>query len=142
MKWLTMVSMQSKGIKSLTQKIIELQKTSQDIYFSSKVVQTYHTEGKYQIISWKNLSTIRCCKLHNLSLCRHFVRSATNDLRSSKLWLVNKGHSTRKKSAQTTFLVMLRAFYSWSYKSESFKMLMSGSWIMIHDVGESPMVII
>ena len=53
MKWLTLVSMQSKGIKSLTQNIIELQKTSQEIYFSSKIVQTYHIEAKFQIHGMK-----------------------------------------------------------------------------------------
>ena len=55
MKWLTLVSMQSKGIKSLTKNIIELQKTSQEIYLRSKIVQTYHTEAKFHITAWKNL---------------------------------------------------------------------------------------
>jgi len=55
MTWLTLVSMQSKGIKSLTQNIIELQKTSQEIYFSSKIVQTYHIEANSHITAWQNL---------------------------------------------------------------------------------------
>ena len=63
MKWLTLVSMQSKGIKSLTQNIIELQKTSQQIYFSSKIVQAYHIEAKIQIMARKSLATSRCWNL-------------------------------------------------------------------------------
>ena len=47
MKWLTLVSMQSKGIKFLTQNIIELQKPSQEIHFSSKIVQTYHIKANF-----------------------------------------------------------------------------------------------
>ena len=53
MKWLTLVSMQSKGIKFLTQNIIELQKPSQEIHFSSKIVQTYHIKANFPTTAQK-----------------------------------------------------------------------------------------